>query len=258
MNFRAYKALARGVVLESVRRKDLWVVAILGFVIILAAGTLGFFGFDGLELFAKDLAVTVLGLFSAIIAVLTASRLLPDEIKNRTLYPLLSRPITRLDLLIGKLLGAIVVTWIAFGVLALLTGVALMIFHVKFEPVMGQFLIGKMMGLALICSLSLALSTYMTPSASATTSFILIFGSPMIVRGFVMGHDTASAPVQIMFKILNGAIPQPHLFDIGARAVYPNWAPVPLWVLGSLLAYMFIYSSAMVTLSWAKFRKQAV
>ncbi|MEY4881221.1 MAG: hypothetical protein RLZ87_650, partial [Armatimonadota bacterium] len=36
MNILTYKALARSVVLESIRRKDLWVVAILGFLIILA------------------------------------------------------------------------------------------------------------------------------------------------------------------------------------------------------------------------------
>jgi uncharacterized membrane protein len=87
MNILTYKALARSVVLESIRRKDLWVVAILGFLIILASSALGFFGFDGLQVFAKDLAVTVLGLFSTIIAILTSCRLIPDEIKNRTLYP---------------------------------------------------------------------------------------------------------------------------------------------------------------------------
>jgi uncharacterized membrane protein len=53
MNFSAYRALARCVVLESLRRKDLWVVAILGFVILLASSTLGFFGFSGLEIFAN-------------------------------------------------------------------------------------------------------------------------------------------------------------------------------------------------------------
>ena len=86
MNFSAYRALARCVVLESLRRKDLWVVAILGFVILLASSTLGFFGFSGLEIFAKDMAVTVLGMFSTIIAILTSSRLIPDEIKKNKLY----------------------------------------------------------------------------------------------------------------------------------------------------------------------------
>ena len=149
MNILTYKALARSVVLESIRRKDLWVVAILGFLIILASSALGFFGFDGLQVFAKDLAVTVLGLFSTIIAILTSCRLIPDEIKNRTLYPLLARPITRLDLLVGKLIGAVVVTWISFLVLSALTAVALMVFQVKFETIMLQYMILKMIGLVL-------------------------------------------------------------------------------------------------------------
>ena len=87
MKFRVYKALARGVVLESLRRKDLWVVAILGFLILLASGALGFFGVEGLQSFAKDLAASVLSLFSAVVAVLTSCRLLPEEIKQRTVRP---------------------------------------------------------------------------------------------------------------------------------------------------------------------------
>ena len=125
MKVTVYKALARGVLLESLRRKDLWVVAILGFLILVGASALGFFGVQGLQVFVKDLAVTVLGAFSTIVAVLTSTRMLPEEIKQRTLYPLLSRPISRLDLLVGKLLGAIVVTWMSFLILAALTALAL-------------------------------------------------------------------------------------------------------------------------------------
>ena len=177
---RIWRAIARGVLLESVRRKDLWVIAILGFIIILASSVLGFFGVAGLEVFAKDLAVSVLGLFSTIVAVLTSSRLLPDEIRNRTLYPLLARPITRFDLLMGKLIGAVLATWIGFLCLSALTGLALASFHVQFESVMLQYLVAKMMGLVVLCTVSLTISTYMTPQAAATMSFVLAFGSSMM------------------------------------------------------------------------------
>jgi ABC-type transport system involved in multi-copper enzyme maturation permease subunit len=149
MKFRIWGALAQGVVLESLRRKDLWVVAILGFLIMMATGTLGFFGTQGLQVFVKDLAVSVLGLFGTIVAVLTASRMLPDEIKQRTLYPLLARPISRFDLIFGKLVGAVFVSWIAFLLLTVLTAFALLSFNVSFEPIMLQYLLCKMMGLEL-------------------------------------------------------------------------------------------------------------
>lgn len=251
-------AIARTVVLESLRRKDLWVVAILGFLIILASSALGFFGFDGLEIFAKDLAVTVVSLFSTIIAVLTSFRLVPDEIKNRTLYPLLARPISRFQLLLGKLMGAVLVTWISFGILCVLTSIALQMFHVGFSPVMLQFAIAKMFGLTIVCALSMTLSIYLTSNAAATMSFVLVLGTPMLVRGLTMSAPNASAATKFLDAVLNGILPQVHLFDFGGRVVYPGWNPAPLWVMGFLLTYAVTYSLAMLTLSWAKFRKQAI
>lgn len=258
MKFRVWKALARGVLLESVRRKDLWVIAILGFIIMASAGALGFFGMRGLEGFAKDLAATVLGLFSAIIAILTSCRLMPEELKNRTLYPLLARPISRFDLILGKFLGAVLATWIAFLMLAAMTGLALMIFGVAFEPIMLQYVIAKMMGLAVLCAVSFALGTYMTPSAAATLSFVLAFGSSMIVRALILAYSSSPPALQPVFKLVNAALPQYGLFDLGSRAANFNWSPVPLWVMGALLGYAIVYSSALIFVSWLKFRKQAV
>ncbi|HZH98638.1 MAG TPA: ABC transporter permease subunit [Fimbriimonadaceae bacterium] len=258
MNFFAWRAIARGVMLESLRRKDLWVVAILGFLILISAGALGFFGVRGLEVFAKDLAVTVLGLFSTVVAVMTTTRLLPDEIKNRTLYPLLARPITRFDLLAGKLLGATLVSWTAFLLLAALSAVALASFHVRFEPVMLQYLLAKMMGLVVLCSVSLMLSTFMTPAAAATMSLALAFGSSMIVRGLLMAYSDSGPAMQWTFKLLNSILPQYNLFDLGSRAANIGWATVPLWVIASLAVYMIVYSSGTLGLAWSKFRKQAL
>lgn len=258
MKLRIWNSLAKGVVLESLRRKDLWVVAILGFLIICAAGALGFFGISGLESFVKDLGVTVLGLFSTIMAVLTSSRLLPEEIKNRTLYPLLARPISRLDLLVGKWMGAVLVTWASFLFLCLLTAGALMAFHVPFEAIMAQYVLAKMMGLAVICAVSLTLGTYMTPQAAATLSFVLAFGSSMFVRGLLMAYDANNPLMAWSFKLLNAILPQYSLFDLGGRAANIGWAPVSSGVILFLLAYMCVYCSGMLAISWAKFRRQAI
>ncbi len=258
MKFGVWRALARGVLLESLRRKDLWVVAILGLLIMLSAGALGFFGMHGLESFAKDLAATVLGGFSTILAILCASRLMPEEIKNRTLYPLLSRPISRFDLLMGKLVGAILVSWISFGILCGLTFAALAVFQVAFEPIMAQYVLAKMMGLVVVCALSLTLSLYMTPSASATLSFILCFGTAMMVRGLVMAAAGASAPMAVLFKAVNFVLPQISLFDFGSRMANQNWGAAPAWVIGWLALYMTIYSLSALALGHAKFKRQAL
>lgn len=256
--FTVWKAIARGVVLESIRRKDLWVVAILGFLIMVASGALGFFGLDGLQSFAKDLGVSVLGLFSSIIAITTTVRLMPDEIKNRTLYPMLARPMRRFDLLLGKLLGAVFVSWLSFLLLAGIMTFSLAMFHVAFEAVMLQYLLCKMLGLVVVCAMTLALSCLMTPSAAATMSFILTFGSGLLIRALVMANDAAPGQSGALFQILNWSLPQFGLFDLGSRVANSNWGSVPVWVVGFLFFYSVAYSSAMMGLGWLKFRRQAL
>lgn len=258
MKPRAWMTIARGVVLDSMRRKDLWVVAILGALVVGFAGALGLFGFDGLEVFAKDLAVTVVGLFSTVLTAIAACRVLPDEIRNRTLYPLLARPISRFDLLMGKFLGVVAVSWAAFLILSLLAGLALSFFGVGWETVMAQYLAAKMMGLALLCAVGIAFSAYVTQQAAVTLTLLLSIGSSVVTRALLMAYGGSSSEMQWLFKALHAALPQFSLFDFGGRVAYVGWSPAPAWVLGALAAYAAAYSAAMLALSWARFRRQAV
>lgn len=256
--FRIYSSLARGVLIESRRRKDPWVVAILSFVIMIAAGALGLYGLQGLESFAKDLAVSVLGVFGTILAVLFSSRVLPEEIKQRTLYPLLARPISRMDFLIGKTLGAVLATWQSFLLLFAVTIATLAIFGVHFDFLIVQYLIAKLIGLSLLSCVTVLLTVYMTPAAAATMSFVLAFGSTMITRALTMSYMGTSGPVQVLYRLTNAAMPQYGLFDFGGRVANIAWSPVPMWVMGSLLLYALMYSAGAITLAWAGFRKRAL
>lgn len=250
--------IAWGVVLESVRRKDLWVVAILGGLVVAFAGLLGIFGFSGLEIFAKDLAVSVLSLFSTFLTVIVACRVIPDEVRNRTLYPLLARPISRFDFLVGKFFGAVLVSWVAFLVLALLTGVALATFGVGWEAIMAQFVLAKLMGLAMLCAVGLTISTFMTQQASVTVTLILALGSSTVTRALQMAYSNSGSSGQWGYKLLNAMLPQFSLFDLGGRVAYVGWQAAPMWVMLALAAYMAIYSSCMIGFAWLKFRKQGL
>lgn len=249
-------ALARATVRESLRRKDVWVVVILALLLLMGAGALGFFGADGLQTFIKDLAFTVLGLFSGILAVLASTRVVPEELGNRTIYPLLARPVSRLQFLVGKLLGAVFVAWIGFGLLALMTGVALASFHVKFEPVMAQYVMFKLMGLALVCTVSMTLSLYLTQAAAATLGMVLLFGGSMFSRGLGMAHASSDDWLKPLFKTVDALLPHFSLFDLGGRATYEGWGMVPLGIVGGVTAYFLVYGAGSVSAGWLKFRNQ--
>lgn len=257
MKIRIWFALAKSVVLECIRKKDIWVVVIIGLLIVLAASLLGMFGFSGLEVFAKDLAATVLSAASAIVAILVSARMLPDEIRYRTLYPLLARPISRFDLFFGKLLGSVLVTWIAFGALCTVIAFALLLFGVKFEPIMIEYVFLKAIGLALMCAVTMTLSMFMTQPAAASVSFILAFGSAMFIRSLTMAY-AASGGGKAIFATVNALLPQYGLFDISGRAAASGYGLVPLWAVGALLVYAILYGGAMIYLGCRRFDKKAI
>jgi ABC-type transport system involved in multi-copper enzyme maturation permease subunit len=246
------------VILESIRRKDLWVVAIIGFLVVASAGGLGFFGSSGMATFAKDLASSVLGFFSTLFAVFVSCRVMPEELRHRTLYPLMARPITRGDLLIGKWLGTVAVAWVGFLCLAALVGVALAFFGVEFAPVMAQYVIARMLGLALVCALGIALSLYVTPAAAATLAILLVFGSNVLLRAFDTAQASASAPVTWMIAGLEALAPRFSLFDLGARAASTNLGPIPAWAMLALAMYALVYAAFLIVVAWLRFRRQAL
>jgi hypothetical protein len=65
----------------------------------------------------KDVSLGALQLFSMVIAVVATALLLPKDLEDRTLYTILSKPVPRLDYLLGKLLGMILLIGIGLAVL---------------------------------------------------------------------------------------------------------------------------------------------
>jgi ABC-type transport system involved in multi-copper enzyme maturation permease subunit len=234
----------------------MWVLAILGGLLILAASALGMVGIVGLEIFMKDIGVTVLGVLATIVAVLTSCRVLPEEISRRTLYPLLARPVRRIDLLVGKYLGSVFVSWIGFLVLGAVVSTILAAFHIPLGWIAIQYAILKCLGLAVVCAVGLGLSTVMTPAAAATMTFILAFGSAMLSRAIVLTGQSSSGAVPVC-RVLESVLPQIHLFDLGGRLVYIGWSPVSFAVFGGLAAYAAIYSSFAIFGGWLAIRRKA-
>lgn len=107
--------IVRATLLEALRRKDAWVLGILmgAFALVALSGRLTGSTDPASATFMLNLGLTLSGLFSLLLTVLLAGRQFPDELENRTLYPLLARPVSRRELLLGK--------WIAGGLAGLIT-----------------------------------------------------------------------------------------------------------------------------------------
>jgi ABC-type transport system involved in multi-copper enzyme maturation permease subunit len=250
-------ALAWASILESVRRKDIYVALILAGLMIAAASAIGTFGVEGLELFLKDVALTVISLLSTLMAVLFASRQIPEELSRRTVYPLLARPISRGDLIFGKWLGAFALSAVSLVGFALLAAGLLGHFGLGLGAIFTQFVLLRLFALGIVCAMTLCLSLVLTPGANITVSLLLAVGSSTIAGAAKLLYPTADGPGQALWKFANFALPQFQLFDLGKKVSY-GWKPIPTPVVGQLFAYAALFSALFLVLGALRFRRQAL
>ncbi len=250
------RALATAGALETLRRKDLYVVLILAVLMVLGASAFQFFGVKGLEIFVKDVAFTAVGILTTVLTVLIAGRQIPEEMQRRTIYPLLARPITRGQLLIGKWFTAWLTAGFCFLALSLLTLGLLRMLGIGLQPIFVQYVILKLLGIGWLCAMVVALSVYLTPSANLTLCLILAFGSGVFHRLLLMFHWESGLEA-FWLNLLYGLLPHYDFFDMGKKVVY-DWAMVPWWVIGAMAGYAVLSGSAWLLIGWLKFRKQVI
>src|SRR5690349_17826744 len=105
-------AVAGVVVRELYRRKDFYVLFVLTALITLVMGSVNLFHDTHIVRYLKEICLLLIWICSLVIAITTAARQIPMERESRTIFPLLAKPITRTQVILGKFLGC----WFACAV----------------------------------------------------------------------------------------------------------------------------------------------
>jgi len=117
-------AISGIVIKELYRRKDFYVLFVLTAVITLLMGSVSFFNDAKIARYLKEIVLLLIWVAALVIAITTTARQIPAERENRTIFPLLAKPVTRGQVITGKFLGC----WLACGM-------ALVMFYVFFGVV---------------------------------------------------------------------------------------------------------------------------
>src|SRR6516225_9896333 len=120
-------ALTEVVIKELYRRKDFYVLFILTALLTLMLGFVNFFHDDKIVRYLKEICLLLIWASALVIAIATTARQIPAERENRTIFPLLAKPVTRGQVVVGKFAGC----WLACGI-------ALVVFYFFFAVVTGS------------------------------------------------------------------------------------------------------------------------
>jgi ABC-type transport system involved in multi-copper enzyme maturation permease subunit len=105
-------ALARVVLKELYRRKDFYVLFILTALVTLLMVLANLFDDNKIVSSVKEVCLLLIWISALAMAVGTTTRQIPAECENRTIFPLLAKPVTRAQVIMGKFLGC----WLACGI----------------------------------------------------------------------------------------------------------------------------------------------
>jgi Cu-processing system permease protein len=247
------------VIKELYRRKDFYVLFVLTALITLIMGAVTFFDDDRLVRYLKEICLLLIWIAALVIAVTTAARQIPSERENRTIFPLLAKPITRAHLLLGKFLGC----WLA-------TGIALLVFYLFFGVISGSreqawpllsygqalwlhwWMLGIVISMALLGSV-----VFSAPSSNATICLVIALGILVLGRHLNQVALHMTEPGSTLLYLLYYAIPHLELFDVRDLIIH-NWEPIPwLACIGATL-YASVYAAFFLFGAWLVFRRQSL
>jgi len=252
-------ALAGVVIKELYRRKDFYVLFVMTALITLILGSVKFFNDDHIVRYIKDGCLLLVWISSLVIAITTTARQIPAERESRTIFPLLAKPVSRAQLVVGKFLGC----WLACGLMLLVFYFFFGLITASREHTWPLGIYFQAMWLHWIClaivvaMVLLGSVVFTAPSSNATISFIIVLGI-MFCGGHLngvalrMGGSSGSILYLIYYCI-------PHLewYDLRDFVIH-DWGNISWAAWAGATLYGILYSAFLLGATWLIFRKKTL
>jgi len=252
-------ALTEVVIKELYRRKDFYVLFVLTAVATLLLASASFFDDPKIGRYLKEVVLLLIWIAALVIAITTTARQIPAEREHRTIFPLLAKPVTRAQVILGKFAGC----WVACGI-------TLLVFYTFFAvvsgsrehswPILSYFqgmwlqwvMLGIVVGLTLLGSVVFA-----APSSNNTITFVVVVGILLLGRHLNQVALQQAEPLRTIVYSIYFIIPHLEWYDVRDLIIYDQ-KPVP-WIDCALATlYAAVYTGFLLFATWAVFRRKAL
>lgn len=214
----------------------------------------------------KDLGLAAIAIFGLLIAVFIGIGLVSKEVERKSIYGLLSKPISRPQFIVGKFLGLVLT--LAVNIAAMTVALYAVLLYMKVvNPGLEVAAAAPATDPRLLIAVGLTLAELMVVTALAL--FFSTFSSPLLATMLTLGlwlagHFNAdlrnfenvidNAAVSWVARGLYYVLPNLAPFDVKAEVVYG--VPVPLRHVALTLTYAVVYTGVLLTSAVAVFRRR--
>ncbi len=250
-------AIALIVIKELFRRKDFYVLFVLTALLTLTMGSVNFFNDDKIVRYLKEICLLLIWISVLVIAMTTAARQLPAEHENRTIFPLLAKPVSRAQVVLGKFLGC----WLA-------TGGVLVVFYVFFGVISGArehqwpvlaylqtaWMHWMMLGVV-VAMVVLGSIVFAAPSSNVTICFVVVMGILTLGRHLNKVALRMVEPTRSILQIIYFTIPHLEFYD--ARQLIVHDSGLMKWRFVLLATfYAWVYTALFLGVACLAYRRK--
>ena len=220
--------------------------------------------------FIKNFGLGMITLAGILVCVMSGVYMIPREIERKTIYTILSKPVTRWEFILGKMIGS----WLTLGAAIGLMGVVFVgVVTVKalllsggnaasataiaaglkdaatvsvqiFDVNMVYGVILAYLQAALLSSIIIMFSVFLTPTVNFFMGIgVYIIGS-LITIIETLKNSASDLPtfVKWLYEVFYWIIPNFDLFNVTNTLLHPNANPVTLGYVANCLGYALFYS----------------
>jgi len=249
-------AVAVVVWMGAIRRKDVYVILVLLGALLGAVVSADVFGLGGVVTYVKDVGLLLAWIFGWILAVMTASRELPAEESRGTIFALVAKPVSRLDIILGKWLGAWSMTTCAVALFYLLVVAAVAGRGGHFDTrALLQGMLLHSLCLAVLAALGVLFSTRLNSDAATALTAVVSAASFLVVPRIpeLQAADPEAGAWRL--DLLYHLLPHFEVFDMRLRMVH-DFGPVDAGTLLEILGYGVSLTALLIALAWLAYRNK--
>jgi Cu-processing system permease protein len=210
---------------EARRNQVTVIIAAFTLILLLSTAVIMDLSIFTLDRVATDFGLGVMSLLLVGLAIFLSSGQLTKEIERRTIFLVLSRPISRTQFVVGRTLGTVITLWVLQAIMTVVYVVGLWLLHVDLSWTLAAALIGLAVELVVLCCLGALLSSSSGPIvASAGTVGLYLIGHGASDL-YAIASRSKSQIFQTVGKGLYWVIPQLDRLDYKLQASYMLGVP---------------------------------
>ena len=248
INLSCVIAIAKNGFREVIRDRILYIVIFFILLLVLASRILPAISLGTDEKIFTDLGIGAISILGALVSIFVGAGILNKEIEKKTVLVLVPKPITTIELILGKLLGLVAVLTVFVSVMTIVYFLMMTISAIPYSPSILLVAIGYiLLELTLLAAIAMTFGSFTSTLLSTLFTVGIYFVGHLSQDLLELGKIAESPAVKQLTQTLYLVLPDLERFNLRNEAVY-NILPASGELLNSLF-YALLYIILLLTIT---------